>query len=56
LASPAAVHLAKSAQGEDLAAYWQREGLIGTKPDIAGRQAPARALREQAKRRTMPPA
>jgi hypothetical protein len=37
--------------GAELVAYWQREGLVGTKPQIADSQAHARALRGQAERR-----
>jgi hypothetical protein len=38
--------------GADLVAYWQRHNLIGTRPDITDSQAYARALREQAQKRT----
>lgn len=37
--------------GSDLVDYWQREGVVGTRPDIADSQAHARALREQAQKR-----
>jgi hypothetical protein len=37
--------------GADLVAYWHREGLIGTRPDIADSSAHARALRDQAEHR-----
>jgi hypothetical protein len=37
--------------GAELLAYWRREGLIGTRQDIADSSAHARALREQAQRR-----
>ena len=37
--------------GADLVAYWRREGLIGTRPEIADSPAHARHLREQAERR-----
>jgi hypothetical protein len=37
--------------GKDLVAYWQREGLIGTRPDIEDSQTHARAIRAQAERR-----
>jgi hypothetical protein len=37
--------------GADLVAFWQSEGLIGTRPDIADSSAHARQLREQAQRR-----
>jgi hypothetical protein len=35
----------------ELVEYWQAEGLIGTRPEIADSQAHARQLREQAERR-----
>ncbi len=34
--------------GADLVSYWQREGLLGTRPEIADSSAHARALRERA--------
>ena len=37
--------------GADLVAYWQREGVIGSRPDIVDSQAHARMLREQAQSR-----
>lgn len=37
--------------GAELLAYWQAEGLIGTRPEIADPSAQARSLREQAQRR-----
>ncbi len=37
--------------GSALVAFWQAEGLIGTRPDITDSQAHARQLREQAQRR-----
>ena len=37
--------------GADLVAYWQGEGLVGTRPEITDSPAHARALREQAQRR-----
>ena len=37
--------------GADLVAYWQREGAVGSRPDIADAAAHARSLREQAQRR-----
>jgi hypothetical protein len=40
-----------SASGADLVAYWQAQGLIGSRPDIADSQGHARALRAQAERR-----
>jgi hypothetical protein len=40
--------------GAELLAYWQGEGLVGTRPEIADSPAHARTLREQAQRRTRP--
>ena len=40
-----------SGTGADLVAYWKREGLIGTRPDINDSQAHARAIRYKAERR-----
>ena len=37
--------------GAELLAYWQDEGLIGTRPEIADGPTHARGLREQAQRR-----
>lgn len=37
--------------GADLVAYWKREGLIGTRPDIEDSQVHARAIRDKAERR-----
>lgn len=37
--------------GAELVAYWQREGVIGTRPDIPDSQAHARQLRHRAERR-----
>lgn len=37
--------------GAELVAYWQSEGLVGTRPDITDSSAYARQLREQAQRR-----
>lgn len=37
--------------GADLVAYWQAEGLVGTRPDIIDSQDHARRFREQAERR-----
>jgi len=37
--------------GTELVAYWQREGVIGTRPDIADSQAHARQIRHQAEKR-----
>lgn len=38
--------------GADLVAYWERNGLLGTRRDIADPIAYARQLREQGKRYT----
>jgi hypothetical protein len=40
--------------GAELLAYWQGEGLVGTRTDIPDAPARARALREQAQRRARP--
>jgi hypothetical protein len=40
--------------GADLLAYWQREGVVGTREEIADSPAHARALREEAQRRARP--
>ena len=40
--------------GTELLRYWQSEGLVGTRPEIADSQAHARVLREQAERRPRP--
>ena len=40
--------------GADLLAFWQGEGLVGTRPDIVDSAAHARALREQASTRDRP--
>ncbi|MCB1777789.1 MAG: hypothetical protein KDI50_10165 [Candidatus Competibacteraceae bacterium] len=37
--------------GADLVAYWQRENIIGSRPDIADSQIHARYLRRQAESR-----
>ncbi len=38
--------------GEELVAYWQGEGVIGTRLDIADSQKRARKIRQKAERRT----
>jgi hypothetical protein len=38
--------------GTELVEYWQREGLIGTRPNITDSQEHARLIRQQAQRRT----
>lgn len=40
--------------GAELLAYWQDEGLVGARSEIADAPAHARALREQAQRRARP--
>jgi hypothetical protein len=40
--------------GADLLAYWQRAGLVGTRPDIADPADHARVLRQQAEKRERP--
>jgi hypothetical protein len=37
--------------GAELVAYWQREGVIGTRPEITDSQAHARHIRHQAEKR-----
>jgi len=37
--------------GADLVAFWQSEGLVGSRPEIADSRTEARRLREQAQRR-----
>jgi phosphate uptake regulator len=37
--------------GTELVAYWEREGLLGTRPEIADAAAHARAIRQQAEKR-----
>jgi hypothetical protein len=37
--------------GSELVAYWQSEGVIGTRPDITDSQQHARQLRQQAEKR-----
>jgi hypothetical protein len=38
--------------GAELMAYWQNEGLIGTRPDIADSKKHAREIRAAAEKRT----
>ncbi len=40
--------------GTELLAYWNDEGLVGTRPEIMDGSAHARNLREQAQRRARP--
>ena len=42
---------AQPRNGAELVAYWESEGLFGTRPDIADSPSHARALREQAQQR-----
>jgi hypothetical protein len=51
LLSTAVVRGRKPKTGAELVEYWQTEGLIGTRPDIADSQASARQLRSQAEQR-----
>ena len=37
--------------GAELVAYWQEQGVIGSRPDIADSQAHARDVRKQAEQR-----
>jgi hypothetical protein len=37
--------------GAELVAYWRREGVIGTRPEITDSQAHARQIRHKAERR-----
>jgi hypothetical protein len=41
----------KPSNGADLVAYWQREGLVGSRPDIVDAAEYARGLRRQAQTR-----
>ena len=41
----------RPANGAELVAYWQSEGVIGTRPDIADSQKYARQLRQAAETR-----
>ena len=40
--------------GAELLAYWQGEGLVGTRPEITDASAHARALRVEAQKRARP--
>lgn len=40
------------ANGAELVAFWRREGVIGSRPDIKDSQAHARELRRQTEQRT----
>ena len=42
----------RPANGAELVAFWRREGVIGSRPDIQDSQAHARRIRHQAERRT----
>jgi hypothetical protein len=44
-------HGARPHNGAELVAYWEREGLIGTRPEIADAAEHAREIRKQAERR-----
>jgi hypothetical protein len=41
----------KPLTGKEVIAYWEEQGLIGTRPDIADAAEHARALRNQAEKR-----
>ncbi len=41
----------KPQNGAELVAYWESQGLIGTRPDITDPSEHARALREKAQKR-----
>jgi hypothetical protein len=41
----------KPCTGAELLAYWQSEGLVGTRPDITDGPGHARALRQRAEKR-----
>ena len=44
----------QSRTGAELVAYWQSEGIVGSRPDIADSQAHARTLRHEAETRARP--
>jgi hypothetical protein len=49
---PAAAQSAEEPwSGADLVAYWEREGVIGSRPDITDSLEHARAIRRKAERR-----
>jgi hypothetical protein len=37
--------------GAELVAFWQEQGVVGTRPEISDSQAHARAVRQQAEQR-----
>lgn len=41
----------RPASGAELVAFWRREGVIGSRPDIEDSQAHARRIRHQAEKR-----
>ncbi len=41
----------RPASGAELVAFWRREGVIGSRPDIEDSQAHARRIRHHAERR-----
>jgi hypothetical protein len=45
------VPMAMPKTGKDLAAYWQDEGLVGTRPEISDSAEHARTLRRKAEKR-----
>ena len=46
--------VASPTNGAELLAYWKREGVIGSRPDILDSQKHARAIRRRAERRSRP--
>jgi hypothetical protein len=52
LLTSASLHPSQVRTGADLVAYWQAEGVVGTRPEIADSQAHARSIRKRAERRT----
>ena len=51
LLAAARISESKPRNGAELIAYWQNEGLIGTRPDIVDAPGHARALRLRAEQR-----
>jgi len=49
--SAAPMNERKPMTGAELVAYWEREGLIGTRPDIEDSQSHAREIRRKAEHR-----
>ena len=53
LLSSKAAPVPQITDGKSLVEYWEREGLIGWRPDITDPAAYARSLREEAERRSI---